>query len=228
MSSVHEMDCLKEETVPVSGRFGAQCSVASTRRQQFKEGVCWMWWGPEWFCQLTLDKYSSWRVGRVVPMIRSAVRTTLRSLLWSDLVAEMNQTVIDGFNDGRVELFQQLMWQVEIPQLAKDVQPLLGPFSQWTQCDCPTSGPEKLWCPGIWMTALQSQCCSWWWVGESRGVSPEVHDHLHCFEHVKLQVVKTVTTINYCNQSKKCINVICRFLVTYETDCLCMLMHYIF
>ncbi len=44
---------------------------------------------------LTLDKYSSWRVGRVVPMIRSAVRTTLRSLLRSDLVAELNQTVID-------------------------------------------------------------------------------------------------------------------------------------
>ncbi len=44
---------------------------------------------------LTLDKYSSWRVGRVVPMIRSAVWTTLRSLLRSDLVAELNQTVID-------------------------------------------------------------------------------------------------------------------------------------
>ncbi len=41
------------------------------------------------------DKYSSWRVGRVVTMIRSAVRTTLRSLLRSDLVAELNQTVID-------------------------------------------------------------------------------------------------------------------------------------
>ncbi len=27
--------------------------------------------------------------------------------------------------------------------------------------------------------------------GESRGVSPEVHDHLHCFERVNLQVVKT-------------------------------------
>ncbi len=44
---------------------------------------------------LTLDKYSSWRLGRVVPMIRSAVRTTLRSLLWSYLVAELNQTVIE-------------------------------------------------------------------------------------------------------------------------------------
>ncbi len=44
---------------------------------------------------LTLDKYSSWRVGRVVPMIHSAVRTTLSSLLWSDLVAELNQTVIE-------------------------------------------------------------------------------------------------------------------------------------
>ncbi len=42
---------------------------------------------------LTLDKYSSWTVGRVVPMIRSAVRTT--SLLRSDLVAELSQTVID-------------------------------------------------------------------------------------------------------------------------------------
>ncbi len=42
MSGVHEMDCLGEETVPVSGRSGAQSSVASTRRQQFKEGVCWM------------------------------------------------------------------------------------------------------------------------------------------------------------------------------------------
>ncbi len=41
---------------------------------------------------LTLDKCSSWRVGRVVPMIRSAVRTTLYSLLRSDLVAELNQT----------------------------------------------------------------------------------------------------------------------------------------
>ncbi len=28
-------------------------------------------------------------------MIRSAVRTTLHSLLWSDLVAELNQAVID-------------------------------------------------------------------------------------------------------------------------------------
>ncbi len=44
---------------------------------------------------LTLDKYSSWRVGRGVAMIRSAVRTTLHILLRSDLVAELNQTVID-------------------------------------------------------------------------------------------------------------------------------------
>ncbi len=76
---------------------------------------------------LTLDKYSSWRVGRVVPIIRSAVRTTLRSLLRSDLVAELNQTVIH----------------------------------------CSHSAVHD----GEW--------------GESREVSPEVHDHLHCFEHVK-------------------------------------------
>ncbi len=32
MSSVHEMDCLREETFSVSGCSGAQSSVASTRR----------------------------------------------------------------------------------------------------------------------------------------------------------------------------------------------------
>ncbi len=40
LSSVHEMDCLKEETVSVPARSGAQCFIASTRWQQFKEGVC--------------------------------------------------------------------------------------------------------------------------------------------------------------------------------------------
>ncbi len=80
-------------------------------------------------------------------MIRSVIRTTLCSLLRSDLVAELNQTVIgraeDGFSDGRVELFQQLQWQLELPQLVKEVQTSAGPFSQWTQCDC----PEKLVVP---------------------------------------------------------------------------------
>ncbi len=62
-------------------------------------------------------------------MIRSAVRTTLCNLLWSDLLAELNQTVIKvQRNDGGVERFQQLLWQVELPQLAKEVQPLLGLF----------------------------------------------------------------------------------------------------
>ncbi len=63
-----------------------------------------------------------------------------------------------------------------------------GAFSQWTRCDCPTTGPEKLWCPGTWMTPLQSQCCSWWWVGGEQGgfsLSPRSSPQF------KLQVVKT-------------------------------------
>ncbi len=40
LSSVHEMDCLREKNVSVPGRSGAQSSVASTRQQQFnKEDV---------------------------------------------------------------------------------------------------------------------------------------------------------------------------------------------
>ncbi len=65
------------------------------------------------------------------------------------------------------------------------------PFSRWSQCECPTSGPGRWWFPGSWMTPLQPQCCPWWWVGGERGVSPEVHYHLYSFERVQLQVVVT-------------------------------------
>ncbi len=54
--------------------------------------------GPELFCQPFCSLWMSTVLGEwggVVPMIRSAVRTTIRSLLRSDLVAELNQTVID-------------------------------------------------------------------------------------------------------------------------------------
>ncbi len=76
LSSVHEMDCLREETVSVSGRSGAQSSVASTRQYQLILPAP----------LLTLDEYSSWRLFG----LGSAVQTTLRSLLRSDLVAELN------------------------------------------------------------------------------------------------------------------------------------------
>ncbi len=36
------------------------------------------------------------------------------------------------------------------------------PFSQWSLFDCPASGPGRGWCPGVWMTPLQSQCCYKW------------------------------------------------------------------
>ncbi len=127
-------------------------------------------------------------------MIRSAVRTTLCSLLRSDLVSwaepDSYWSAEDGFNDSRVELFQQLLWQVELPQLTKEVQPLLGLFNNGVNVSVPLQvlgdggarEPEWLHCrysavhDGVW--------------GESRGVSPEVHNHLHCFERVELQVVK--------------------------------------
>ncbi len=98
----------------------------------------------------------------------------------------------DRFNDCRVELFQQLLWKVKLPEVL-----LLALFQNGLKYDCPISGHEKLWCPGIWLTPLQSQSCSWWWVGGEWGESgggggsPEVHDHLHSFERFKLQVVKT-------------------------------------
>ncbi len=43
----------------------------------------------------------------------------------------------DRFNDGRVELFQQVLWQVELPQLAKEIQPLLGLFNNGVNVSVP-------------------------------------------------------------------------------------------
>ncbi len=53
---------------------------------------------------LTLNEYSSWRLGRGVPMIHSVVWTTLHSLLRSDLVAELNQQLL--MCGGQSQLWQ--------------------------------------------------------------------------------------------------------------------------
>ncbi len=169
MSSVHETDCLGKETVSVSGRSGAQSSVASTRQYQFKEGVCW--------CEgsrvilpallLTLDEYNSWRVGGLYNDSLSSPdsppqSSEVRFGSWAE--PDSYWRAEDGFNDGRVELYQQLLWQVELPQLVKEVCLCWALFTFFC-----SAGPEKLWCLGTWMTPLQSQCCSWWWVGGEHG-----------------------------------------------------------
>ncbi len=69
-----------ETSVSVSGRSGGRNS--SKRECPGREGARVIFAA----LVLTLYNYSSWRVGRVVPMIRSAVQTTLRSILRSDLV----------------------------------------------------------------------------------------------------------------------------------------------
>ncbi len=53
----------------------------------------------------------------------------------------------------------------------------------WVLGDCGAQEPECLHCR---YSAVHDG--EW---GEIRGVSPEVHDHLHCFERVELQVVET-------------------------------------
>jgi len=69
----------------------------------------------------------------------------------------------------------------EFPHLAKEVQPLLGLFSNGVY----TSVPLQVLRDVVHMNLNNStiQCCSWWGVG---GIPPEVHNHLPCFERVKL------------------------------------------
>ncbi len=112
------------------------------------------------------------KAGQVDTKILSAVLTVRCSLVMSDLLADPNQTVYRGaqnrLNNSRVKLCHMRLWQVELFQLWwRRRTTSAEPFSRWSQCECPTSGPERWWFPGTWMTPLQSQCCSWWWV---RGV----------------------------------------------------------
>ncbi len=164
------MDCLGEETVPVPGRSGARSSVASTRWQQFKEGVCWMWGGRGILpaLLLTLDEYSSWRVRRVVPMICSEVRTTLCRLLRSDLVAELNQTVIEVQRTdsmmAELNCFSSSCGRLNFLSWRRKYNLCWAFLTMESMWLC-TSGPGRWWCPGTWMTPLSLHCCPWWWVG---------------------------------------------------------------
>ncbi len=66
-------------------------------------------------------------------------------------------------------------------------------FSQWTQCDCPIQVLRNCGAQGSeWLNCSHSAVHDSEW-RESRGVYPEVHDHLHSFERVKHQVVKTAS-----------------------------------
>ncbi len=134
-------------------------------------------------------------------MIRSAVRTTLRSLLRSDLVAELNQTVID------VQRMDSMMAEYTFSA---------APVAGWTSSagEGSTVSAGLFFYIGVdvivslqvlgdgaaqeseWLHCSHSAVHDGVW-GESEGggggggCSPEVHDHLHSFERVKLQVVKT-------------------------------------
>ncbi len=91
----------------------------------------------------------------------------------------------------QVKVYQQLLWQVELPQLVKEVQPLLGLFHNGVYVIVPLQvlGDDGAQEPE-WLHWSHSAIHDGKW-GESRGVAPEFHDHLHYFERVQLQVVKT-------------------------------------
>ncbi len=84
------------------------------------------------------------------------------------------------------------MWQVELPQLAKEVQPLLDLFLHGLNVIVllqvlGDGGAQE----SEWLQCSHSAAHDGEW-GESRGGRPpEVHGHLHSLERVELQVVKT-------------------------------------
>ncbi len=141
---------------------------------------------------LPLDEYSSWRVGRVAPMIRSAVRTTLRSLLCSDLVAELNQNIYwcaeDGFNDGRVYFFSSFCGRLNFLSWRRKYNLSWAIFTMESMWLSHFRSWEMVVPRNLNNSTAVTVLFMMVYGGEQGGFS---YDHLHCFEHVQLQVVKT-------------------------------------
>ncbi len=73
-----------------------------------------------------------------------------------------------------------------------------GPFSPWTQCDFPTSGPEKLWCPGISHSHIAVHDGEW---GESGGFlqkSMIISTVLSVFSSRLLRLHQTASSLTSC------------------------------
>ncbi len=175
------------KTVLVSGCFGAQCSVTPDRGQQFKERVSWVW-------RVQSDFLSPFPYSGGVKFLEARQRGTDNPLsspdcpLYSSDVCFGSWTKPNSYrwtlynlNDGRLELFQQLLWQVELPQLAEEIQPMLGFFHDRVNVIVPLQllidgGSQE----SEWLYYSHSAVHE----GESRGVPPEVHYHLHSFESV--------------------------------------------
>ncbi len=82
----------------------------------------------------------------------------------------------DSLVDGRLELFQQLLWQVELPQLSLFCNRVNVIVPLQFLRDGGAQEPE-------WLHCSHSAVHDGEW-GECRGVPPEVHYHLHSFESV--------------------------------------------
>ncbi len=178
------------KTVLVSGCFGAQWSVAPATGQQFKERVICVWGVQNYF--LTPFPHSGG-----VKFLEAGQRGNDNPLSSPECPLESSDVCFssrtkpnryrwtqDRLDDGRVELFQQLLWQVELPQLAEEIQPLLGLFHDRVNVIVPLQvlrdgGSQE----SEWLYCSHSAVHDGKW-GESRAVPPKVHNHLHSFESV--------------------------------------------
>ncbi len=175
MLCVHEMDCLREETVPVSGRSDTQSSVGVGQMVTVQRGSVLDVRVQSGFCQ---PFCSLW----IVQFLESGEGCTNDSLSSPDYPPDSFEVRFgswaepdsywraeDSFNDGRLELFQQLLWQVELPQLVKDIVCWVLFHNGLNMIVVPASDPKKLWAQESKWLKLQLQCCSWWWAGGEQG-----------------------------------------------------------
>ncbi len=131
--------------------------------------------------------------GRVVPMTRSAVRTTLRSLLRSDLIVELYQSVIE------VQRTDSMMAEKNCFSSSCGRLNFLSWWRKYSLCwafftmDSMRLSRFRSWEIVVPRNLNDSTAVTVLFVmvsGGRAGGSPEVHDHLQCFKRVKLRVVK--------------------------------------
>lgn len=192
--SVHQSDSLGEETVSVATGFSKQRSVAPAWRQQFEQFMSETWGKGRdvsaqvpnpWPVQVLVEG----KISRDDPLCRSDF------LLPSDLVLLHGWAKPDSDwcaqvrldNDG-IEVDEQLLWQVELPELLEDIRPPLGLPPNRNICERQFRSREKVDPRNLkWSTTgtlLFRKVRGRKVEGVGWGLSLKVHRHLYSFEHL--------------------------------------------
>ena len=140
-----------------TGEVGTGCVQVMMGLQCWFLHVSWLWTrtSPEW--RAGWHRWmQSWMQGKFV--------VSVPVLIGGWPKPDSDGSAENRLDDSSVKLDQQFQRQVEPPELAQELHPLLGLFDDCVTLCCfvSTLCPGRLWIPESWRIPPETQCC-WVW-----------------------------------------------------------------